>query len=398
MGESEPSKTTRSRYHGSIDDMADAICLVAKVPEFITYDLKTDAKAGKTFRLQKRPIQDSRLMWAALTKLQGNLSFSKTQWGKALRKTAGLQKDTWPVALSVKETNGWVEVLQARLQTQQGHLQLALKKHAKKPTKQSAWLDKMFEGEPMMKRPAGKVEGSKEESKEASKEEEAAKEASEEASKDEEEEASEASEEEASNAAIVVEEEELDDDAIDGEEVVGPIAGSEDEWMVQNGSLVEKFYYGYCRELKQAWRALASTPEKKEFSMNLLIGDAKRDDDFVMARFPDGRSAVIQDLTVAELRAMRLAELEKPGALVEQHHKKSGHRYYATYVKRDDRITIWKTLRVKKDNNKKQKCMVVIGWFREESDESNCVGELSNARADMLDKAMCPPVAGGRGC
>ena len=39
--------------------------------------------------------------------------------------------------------------------------------------------------------------------------------------------------------------------------------------------------------------------------------------------------------------------------------------------------------------------MVVIGWFKEESEES-IVEENSNARADMMDKAMCPPVVGGR--
>lgn len=50
MGESE--QKTRSRYHGSVDDMADAISLLAKVPEFTKYDLKADAKGGKSFRIK----------------------------------------------------------------------------------------------------------------------------------------------------------------------------------------------------------------------------------------------------------------------------------------------------------------------------------------------------------
>ena len=93
----------------------------------------------------------------------------------------------------------------------------------------------------------------------------------------------------------------------------------------------------------------------------------KTNDDDIHAKFADGPPVAIVGTSVAALRAIRLAELVKGKGLITRCHSVSGTKWFATYVKRDDRITVWKA--ADSAGKKKQQTMLVAGWFGRDCDK-----------------------------
>lgn len=353
---------TRDTFKGSADLMTQAMLEVAVIPDFVEYEVKSGKDDGKTAGLQKDPILKVKGMWQQLHKLQNNCCFSKSKWDLALRGLHEAKKDIWPRALTEKEQNEWRAVIKSRLHLQARHIGTAMRTNP-----ENDWLLKLWDPNPnqdvtsakVLKRPAS-----------------------------------------ASIAAAttpVAKRKCTNTQEATGSNKTGtgkpadekdsPAEKDNDDSGDYSGDRpVPKttFHYGFCRESKQAWRAPSSDVNKKEFSTTIFIGAAKKDDDFVKARFKDGNH-IIHDLCVAELRAMRLVErdAQRSGPLVEQYHARTRNRYFATYVRRDDRLTVWKQVDGADNKKKEQKSMVVVGWFK----DSDADKEDENARADQFDKA-----------
>ena len=100
---------------------------------------------------------------------------------------------------------------------------------------------------------------------------------------------------------------------------------------------------GWCNDEKRAWKQCG--PEKTKvrgYSSLVYIPLDSNDDDAVHALFATGGPVAVEGMSVAGLRALRLAEKQKGKAIITRYHQASGRRWFATFVKRDDRITVWK--------------------------------------------------------
>ena len=368
----EDKKLSRSTYKGGTPPMVMAMRDVATIPDFVEYDIdpvaskKTRAARKKVAkaRVQSKRIEKLGTMWVQLRALQSNFSFSKAKWIDALAALGCEKESSWPRKLSFDETQEWIMVIRKRLQLQAYHLSQAQRKAGGPP----AWFIRIFDdadsgGKPM-KRPSSSCDDGEE---------------------------SDGEDEDDSEESDGEEEEEKGEDDCAETQMLRSDESSEDspaETMPASFPPIhrEDYFTGYDRELKQAWRTTPEAPLKKEFSSNLFIGPAKRSDDFVKARFEDGFEAPVHDLTVEELRIMRTAELDSnTGPLYSKHHLMTGARYFATYVRRDDRITIWRLKRGAEANKKEQKVMLVVNWFRDEAYIDN--GDDEQRRSDMFDKA-----------
>ena len=332
-------------FKGTPVEIAEAMVETASQPEFIEYDIWEDVtddeqtkKGKKKSKLQVQRILDIKELWRNMKLLHPSCKFRKNQWKEALKVLRTRQeKKVWKVSLTQVEAKEWAEVVQARLIHQSRHIRQAMNINSANP-----WLRKLWGG-------GSEVPIKKEDTEPAV--------------------ASAACASVASAAPEVA----LAPPAPKKRRVPAKTKGT--GVAANDGPGV-----GWCTDTKQAWKRTTSTKVCEHTTQSFIPLDAT-DDDNIHAKFRDG-SIEILGMSVSALRAIRLAELQKGKALISRFGASSGTRWFATYVKRDDRVTIWTDADTK--GKKKQQTMLVTGWFGRDCDKTK---ELEDQQADNYDRA-----------
>ena len=298
--------------------------------------------------------------------------FTKVQWTEALEKLRRLQEDggVWKRKLAEKEASEWLGVIRERLMHQGRHISQATRKNPTNPWLRKLWgEEKAAASQPIAAKteavagatsaaaapppaavtlkPAAATEAppaapSKERRKRAKMTPEAPAKPEEDARPQQ------------------------DDDA--------PAKASE---------VAATPNVGWCNETKQAWRRQGSSTNKVlEYTGYTFIPLDSCDEDNIHAEFNDGETVKVDGMTVCALRAVRLAELSKGKALFQRFHEKTGKRFFITYVKRGDRVTIW--MAVDDAGKKAQTTMLVTAWFGRDCDK---LKDEDDQVADNYDRA-----------
>ena len=232
----------RSTFQGNPSAVADVLGQYCHGRDFLP----------KVAKLTKKHVDQHKAMLAQLEKLQPNMSFQKLKVMQAFRLLLQWRRATWPVDLEERHVAEWVTSHASRLR--------ALCKKCAKAAKNLKARQR--------RQPAG-VDG-------------------ESANGDENEDVSE--EDESS---------EEEPEANEDEPEASKSSGSRDPAQ----PVAPAYFYGYPTELKQAWRALSTTPHQKEFAA-IFEKPGSEEADFVFAQWKTGDPVMIEDVTVEELRAM----------------------------------------------------------------------------------------------
>ncbi|CAK0878192.1 unnamed protein product [Prorocentrum cordatum] len=229
--------------------------------------------------------------WATLYplyKMQPNMSFQKRNVMDAMQEILNTQRSKWPSDLNAEHEKQWVELHAQRLRSMCMEFGQRLSKEVK-------WardlVDRDDPGAGHGDSHGG--DGEDDEHGDADQEQQ---------SDEDDPEGKEGEEEE--NA------EDAPDDSYEEENAAfKKKQDSEDSQLPLGGSPRRNFFYGYCPEVKKAWRADAKKPLKKTFTELFEKGDMDPTESPFAQR---GKGAVrIHGITVAELREMKKIDVEK---------------------------------------------------------------------------------------
>ena len=355
-------ETETLTYRGETKEITDVLLRYADSPDFFEYEMAvTTGKNGKKkYRgtTQDKKILDRKEMWRDLAILQSNLSFPRKQYEESLDEVSQKKNGTsWPRQLSEAEVAEWKEVMVNRLIFAGHHIS-----HAQATNPNNPWIVELFGNDifepkasiestasPVLKRPSASVDNNATGDGEP------------------------VVKRPASSVVPPLQKRPSSEAAVSGD-----VSAARQHCLQV---FARDFSAGYDRHRGSAWRAPSNQPTKREFTKHLFISKATGPDDFAHAAFKDGFSLPIPDYTVSELRKQRLVEYSCGGVIIERDHS-SGTRYSATFVKRDDRLTLWSVPSVG-DKRKKMVSMLYVTWFKDDVP----IYSGSPSLPDMYDKA-----------
>jgi hypothetical protein len=336
------------------DDLINAICLVARRPQFLKYGEALDCKVNQKRVAQVKPI------WVAAHKLWSKLSFTQKYVEDLMLKVEVRQRELWGKEMPPKVLKSWQVATARQFRAMARHVSQALIK--KRPWAVSLIADGVAKGEV----PKDEAEDTDEdEDTDACEGEEGAEEEDPKES-DEIVEATDEEQEENSEGA--------------GASTVEPLPPK--PCLKKKGSIgktaheiVHKIsFVGYDTEHEQAWRQRHDGP--KEWAVELILPE--KDSDPIMAKFADGELLEVKGITAKGVKATEAArKFQKGHATLWEGVTSDG--YKVTITRKEDRTPLLILYRyggeTEKNGKLKQLCQVALKVFGdvEDPDRHGCM-------------------------
>ena len=288
--------STRQVFKGTAADLAAVIAPHAVRADWFEYAETASAK------MSVPKLMKMRAMFRALHGLSDNFSFQATKVKSAMLEVWTQQRSVWPAKLADEHRDAWVTSMSARLRTALAHIARSLAKGRCRSTP-PRWLQQLL-ADPAR---AGGEENAPEEEEEAEEEaEEEEEDEEEEEKKEEKEDRRDASEkgdrrdaDEKKEDRRVADEKKKEDRRV-ADEKKKEDRRVADEKKEERRVADDEYFYGYCFERAQAWRAPASKPQNREYS-KVYAPEGAVDTDFAVCQW-DGKVHTVTDLAVKELK------------------------------------------------------------------------------------------------